>query len=51
MSYKLYNIIPEELRTENPKRFKKQLKKWYMKTDEKDAEKYEIKKKKKNQPG
>ena len=50
-SYQLYNIIPEELRTENPKRFKKQLKKWYMKTDEKDAEKYEIKKKKKTQPG
>ena len=48
MSYKLYNIIPEELRAENPKRFKKQLKKWYFKTDEKDAEKYEVKKKKKN---
>ena len=51
MSYKLYNIIPEELRTENPKRFKKLLKKYYFKTDEKDAEKYEVKKKIKTQPG
>ena len=39
-SYKLYNIIPEELRMENPKRLKKLLKKYYFKTDEKDAEKY-----------
>ena len=46
-SYKLYNIIPKELRTENPKRLKKLLKKYYFKTDEKDTKKYEVKKKKK----
>ena len=46
-SYKLYNIIPKELRTENLKRLKKLLKKYYFKTDEKDTEKYEVKKKKK----
>ena len=52
-SYQLFNIIPEEIRGENPKKFKESLKKLYVKTDPKDSERYEVskrrKKKNKNQ--